>query len=71
MFCIDLQWMIIFIQFNIVTEAHQVKKKNELKLIIIFLCIYQLYLLPTMYCRIFYVVFVQCRAQGSNEINIV
>ena len=70
MFCIDLQWMIIFIQFNIVTEAHQVKK-NELKLIIIFLCIYQLYLLPTMYCRIFYVVFVQCRAQGSNEINIV
>ena len=59
MFCIDLQWMIIFIQFNIVTEARQVKK-NELKLIIIFLCIYQLYLLPTMYCRIFYVVFVQC-----------
>ena len=43
MFCIDLQWMIIFIQFNIVTEDRQVKK-NELKLIIIFLCIYQLYL---------------------------
>jgi len=43
MVCIDPQWMIIFIQFNIVTEARQLKKKNELKHIIIFLCIYQLY----------------------------